>query len=453
MPRQSAAHGRASTLSFWLLVAFLAILWVAGGASRADVLGQAVIRFFAWSMIMAGIFTLPRVDWRGVKEPAIILGAGALLVALQLVPLPPSIWTQLPGREMFAQAAVLTGIEQPWRPLSISPSGTSNALASLIVPAAVLLLAANLTREQHWRIATFVLGMVGAGAIIGVLQVSGANFDHPLINTVPGAVAGNFANRNHFALFLAIGCVLALAWSFRDEAPLWKPGTAFGLVVMFILMLLATGSRSGVVIGLLGILLTFVGFRRRAAQQFTAFPRKFAAPVLVVAILVVIGAIWLSVGLDRAISVQRASSLEGEADLRLKIWPVVADMFQGYLPAGTGYGTFDPVFRIAEPDSLLNPRYINLAHNDWLQVYLEGGLVGLVLLIGALVWFILRSFQAWSLVEGDTGSRSLARAGSIIVALILGSSVTDYPARTPMVMALMTLSAVWLVKAQSEKPG
>lgn len=450
MSHRSVAPDRASTLSFWLLVAFLVVLWVAGGASRADVLGQSVVRFFSWSLVVAAILALPRVDWRAVKEPAIIVGAAALLVALQLVPLPPEIWAELPGRAIFAEAAVLTGVDQPWRPLSISPSGSTNALASLIVPAAVLLLAANLTREQHWKIAIFLLAIVGGGVLLGALQFSGANFANPLINMVSGSVSGNFANRNHFALFLAIGCVLALAWAFRDETPPWKAGAAFGLIVIFILMLLATGSRSGVVVGLSGIVLTFLAFRKRAAQQFKAIPRKIALPVAFVAIAVVIGAIWLSVGLDRAVSVERASSLEGEADLRSQIWPIVLDMSQHYFPAGTGFGTFDAVFRINEPDSLLNPQYINLAHNDWLQIFLEGGLVGLILLVAGVVWFALRSFRVWFSPQEAGSSRSLARAGSIIVALIFSASVTDYPARTPMIMALLTLAAIWLVKG---KPG
>ena len=97
-PHSAAAPDRASTLSFWLLIAFLAILWIAGGASRADVLGQSVVRFSAWTIIVVAILALPRVDWRAVKEPAIILGAAALLVTLQLVPLPPAISNDLPRR-------------------------------------------------------------------------------------------------------------------------------------------------------------------------------------------------------------------------------------------------------------------------------------------------------------------------------------------------------------------
>lgn len=440
----AAAPDRASTLSFWMLIVLLAILWMAGGASRPDVLGQSVVRFSAWTIFVVAILALPRVDWRAVKEPAIILGAVALVVALQLVPLPPAIWTELPGRAIFTEAAVLTNMEQPWRPLSISPNGTINALASLIVPAVILLLASNLTREQHWRIAIFVLGLVGAGSILGVLQFSGANFDNPLINTVTGAVAGNFANRNHFAVFLAIGCVLTLAWAFRLEATLWKVGAAFGKLVIFILMILATGSRSGVIVGLTGIVLTLLAFRRRAVQQFKSIPRKFAVPAVIAGVIIVIGAILLSVGLERAASVDRATSLEGESDLRLKIWPIVLDMAQVYYPVGTGFGTFDPVFRISEPNGVLNPQYINLAHNDWLQIFLEGGVVGLLFLAAAVVWGLVRGLRVWFGPDTQTESRLLAKVGTIAIALIAAASITDYPSRTPMLMAMLALASVWL---------
>ena len=453
MSHHPAAPDRASTFSFWLLVGLLAILWVAGGASRADVLGQPVVRFFAWTFIVVIILALPRANWRAPKEPVIMLGVGALLVALQLVPLPPSVWTELPGRAIFIEAAVLAGTEQPWRPLSISPSGTSNALASLITPMAVLLLAANLTNEQHWRLVKFVLCLAGAGSVLGALQFSGANFDNPLINTVPGSVAGNFANRNHFSLFLAVGCVLAVAWAFRAEMPVWKVAAALGIILIFTLLILATGSRSGTIVGMLGVVLAFLAFHAEAVPRLKIIPQKIAIPAFIVAIVVVIGSLWLSVSLDRAASIERASSLEGEADLRWQIWPIVREMAWSYSPAGTGFGTFDPVFRISEPDGLLNTLYINLAHNDGLQIFLEGGLVGLILFAAALVWFVLRSFQAWFYRREATGSRYLAKAGSIIVILILAASVTDYPVRTPMIMALLALAAFWLANIRAERAG
>ncbi len=52
----------------------------------------------------------------GLTRPfLVLLGALFLLPLLQLIPLPPSIWTQLPGRETAAQVDRLLGWNV-WRP-------------------------------------------------------------------------------------------------------------------------------------------------------------------------------------------------------------------------------------------------------------------------------------------------------------------------------------------------
>src|SRR5690606_13261800 len=107
----------------------------------------------------------------------------------------------------------------------------------------------------------------------------------------------------------------------------------------------------------------------------------------------------------------------------------------------SGLGAFDPVYRIHEPDELLNTAYFNHAHNDFLEVVLDAGLAGLLLLGGAILWFLGKSLKAW---RGDTSRTILPRLGSSILLLILIASITDYPARTPMIMAVVIIAAIWL---------
>ena len=102
MLRDSMRPNRASSLAFWLLAAFLTILWVAGGASRSDVFGQVVVRFSGWLLILGAVMVLPRLPLRLIGWPALILGGSVVLVAVQLLPLPSSMWTQLPGRSLFS---------------------------------------------------------------------------------------------------------------------------------------------------------------------------------------------------------------------------------------------------------------------------------------------------------------------------------------------------------------
>lgn len=445
MPTRDRPITRSTThLSFALMAALLAILWISGGASRADVIGQVITRGAAWAILIAFILFGPRPQLRRVAPVAFFTLATTALVALQLMPLPPSIWTALPGRDLLAQAAIVSGQEQPWRPLSISPGATVNALSSLIVPVLALLLMAALNSAERWRIATLLLGLVVASSIFGLLQFSGARFDHPLINDIPGMVSASFANRNHFALFAAIGCLLAPAWALREGRPArWKAPVAVALLLLFALIILATGSRTGVLVGVLGLVIGLFNVRREIASELRRLPKSVAIGLVIAGVALLVIAILLSVTLGRAVSVDRAFALDVGEDLRTRALPTVWSMTQFYFPFGTGAGTFDPAYRIHEPNALLNINYFNHAHNDLLEIVLDTGLPGTLLLAGAILWWLWKSVDAWR--SSSSGPhRLLPRLGSGILLLILVASVTDYPARTPMIMALIVIAAIWL---------
>lgn len=158
MPK--ASRRPASTLlefPFVMLSIFLAVLWIAGGASRADVFGQVVVRSVAW-IILAAVLVFGRPPrWSAISSVAIFLLTSVVIVAMQLIPLPPDIWTALPGRELLAQSALVSDQPQPWRPISLSPDATVNALSSLIVPIVIVVLMGMQARK-------IALGRGNAGA-------------------------------------------------------------------------------------------------------------------------------------------------------------------------------------------------------------------------------------------------------------------------------------------------
>src|SRR5690606_31342127 len=127
-------------------------------------------RSVAWAVLIAYILFGQRPRLGEATPVAGCLLAAAALAALHIVPLPPSVWTALPGRELLTQAAAVIGEEQPWRPLSISPGATINALSSLIVPVVILLLVAAFSRTEHWRTATMLLALIVASALLAIVQ-------------------------------------------------------------------------------------------------------------------------------------------------------------------------------------------------------------------------------------------------------------------------------------------
>lgn len=440
-------------LSLWLLVIFLVALWIAGGASRADVLGQAVTRVSAWLILVAFALLSPFFDWRRVQSVLIFLGLSVLLLIAQLIPLPPAAWMALPGRELLAQAAQVSGLSQPWRPLSVSPSGTMNALSSLVVPITVVVLAANLNRERHWRVVGMLLILILAGCLLALVQLSRSTFGNPLINFVPGAVSGNFANRNHFALFVALGCLVAPAWGFRGgRRQRWKPIAALAMLPFLLLVLLVTGSRAGLALGAVGLIAGLAIVRREIQAELRSLPPLVAKLTVAGSGLALAIAVLLSVVLGRAVAVDRALDLQAGEDLRARALPYVFEAIATYFPVGAGFGTFDRVYRIVEPDALLQATYFNHAHNDWLEIALDGGAPAIALLLGALVWWAIQSVRAWRSNERDP---ILPRVGACALLLVLLASLPDYPARTPMIMAIVALAAVWLspVARPSEAPS
>jgi len=438
----------APSLSFALVVAFLLVLWIAGGASRADVPGQVVTRAAAWLVLIILILFPARADWRDSRTVIVLTAATLAMVVIQLIPLPPSAWLALPGRSILAEAAEASGQSQPYRPISISPVGTWNALWSLVVPVVTLVLALRLTAPEHRRLLTVLLVLTGASGLYALLQFSGGQLDHPLINDILGDVSGNFANRNHFALFAAIGCLLSPIWAFNTPRPArWRYPAAAALVVLFGLLILASGSRAGLLLGAIGIAAGLFAVRGPALRELKRLPRGLALAFVGGAFAFALAALVLSITMDRAVSLDRVAGLESGEDLRARALPVVLAITGEYFPVGTGFGTFDPAYRMAEPYELLNRQYFNHAHNDLLEIVLEGGILAAILLIAAIGWWLWKSAGVWRR-PAEPGAM-LPLAGSSVLLLVMVASIWDYPARTPIVMAVIILAAVWLARPAS----
>lgn len=439
--RQRSSQGGHLGLPAILLAAFLIVLWLAGGASRADVLGQVLVRGAAWGLLILAALFSPRPQVREAGAIAYLVLAAVLLPTLQLVPLPPAIWESLSGRTVFIQAVEGT---QPWRPWSIVPGATWNALGSLIVPVAALVFVTTLReRERRW-LPDMILALITVSTLLGLLQFSGIRFNNPFINEGVGAVNGTFANRNHFALFLAIGCILVPVWAFQGRRHrMRRIPIALGLLLLFILVILASGSRAGLGLGVFAVGLGLTIVWKDMHQMLRGAPR-WTLPAIILGIVTVISIfVLVSVAAGRAQSITRVLSVDPSADMRSRALPTIMTMIETYFPWGSGFGGFDPIFRMHEPFNLLKLTFFNHAHNDFLEVVLEGGIFGAALLLGALIWWGMASLRA--IRSGDR----LQRLGTGILLLVIIASGFDYPARTPLIMAICIIAAWWLNGAAS----
>lgn len=430
-----------------LTVAMIVLLWVAGGASRADAMGQVVVRAGCWAILIAAIVAGPRPVLTGLKPVLLLLIAAIALPLIQLIPLPPAWWQALPGRDIL----LIPGEPVPWRPWTMTPGATRNALASLVVPVTMFVVLAQANERVIRWLPAMLLAMIAAAVLLGLLQFSGAGFNSPLLNDTPGVVSSIFANRNHFALFLAIGCLVAPVWAFADRDALkWRGPLAGGLVLLFVLTILATGSRSGMLLGALALALALALVGRQLRRRLRGAPRWVLPALVGAAVLVIAGVVALSFAADRADAITRLIVLDGSEDMRTRARPTVLSMIALYMPFGSGLGGFDPVFRIHEPFTLLKLTYFNQAHNDFLGVALDAGLAGIALLAAAILWWLFATVRVWRAPAGE--AVALGRLGAAIILLVLIASVTDYPARTPTIMAILVIAGVWLARVRTVAP-
>src|SRR5690606_29803428 len=86
------------------------------------------------------------------------------LFAVHLIPLPPAIWTQLPGRELAVIADQTIFAKPGWRPLSLDPEATWRSLLMLI-PAFAAYLSVRLGDDARL---TALLRGVAAAALAAI---------------------------------------------------------------------------------------------------------------------------------------------------------------------------------------------------------------------------------------------------------------------------------------------
>ncbi|ALJ15655.1 O-antigen ligase family protein [Sphingopyxis macrogoltabida] len=462
--RNLAQASRYSLKSALPLIFFLCFVFLLGGASRSDIASVPLLRGGSLLFAFWAATQMRKEDWVRIAVPLGLLVAASVWMALQLVPLPPEAWQALPGREIVADTGRLLGEDDLWRPLSLAPSQTLNSLLAMTVPFATLLLAARVRVEDISYILFAFVGIACVSALLGFVQLlsDGASGAYLYRITNADAMVGLFANRNHHAIFMA--CALMIAGTLlRDEflARRQRGATKFALLiaaVMFASLTIFIGSRAGLIGGICVILIVYLtlAFTLRGTRVEVSPTEKkrfggwaqlaiLALPALLL-FLTLNAALWA----DRTTALSRLADQDMAADLRVRAWPTVSSMLETFWIWGSGFGSFPDVYKIFEPDNLLAPGYFNHAHNDWVEVLLTGGLPFALILLLTLLWLVRQVVGQGirTLLSGRRGDYRLMAL--VVIFLLAGSSVVDYPLRVPSMQA-MAIALVLLVFCPSSR--
>jgi O-antigen ligase len=378
------------------------------------------------------------------RLPAAFLLGLALLVLLpllQLLPLPFSLWQMLPGRALYAEAVAAFGTagDTGMRPLSLVPWATEAAWLALLPPLAVFLVAISLSENALRKIVYLFIGIASVQAILALVQFGGGastTFRTSLSDI--GTGVGTYVNRNHLAGMLAMALPVALGLlasrigrsrenlHYRSKRLLKRLADAlshpsrtnqtmvFGAVCIAILLgIVFSRSRTGVSLAMLGIFLSAVFYGLRLGGKRST---KLAILFSVVGL-----ALALEVGLAPVLD--RFSVGGVLEDARWAIFGSSVAALAWFFPFGSGLGSFPEVYRRFQPDEV--PRFVNHAHNDYIEYLFEGGLIAAAVILLFLVLYV----RAWPrlLRLPRWGTLSFMQAGAGLGLLLMAlHGLTEY---------------------------
>lgn len=449
-----------SRTRYGAMVVFVVLAFVFGGGSRMDITSLTVLRPVAFAFVFYALLVMRRGDLAEIRTPLFLLSALAVLLCVQMIPLPPGMWSALPGRAGFVQIYTAAGMDIPWLPLTVSSNRTLNSLMSLIVPAAALMLFAIQDPLSRTKLLMVLWVIAIISVIIGVFQLVGSPrgplYFYRLTNN--GLPVGLFANRNHQALMVAIGIVLSSYFIVtKGSRGRWGTllATASGATLfLFLPFLLVAGSRAGLVTGglmvLASLMLVYIGgFNGGSQTKPSQKKRKLflsGATAVTAMLAIVFGAFVLT---SRSLALDRLMA-SSQDELRAQIWPTIVSMIRSDWLFGRGFGTFDIAYKQVERVELLRPAYINHAHNDWAQWIIEGGVVAVAILVLFIVWLVRRALSLASTIR--RGQRLDVLVAFLIVLACGVASSVDYPLRVPSLMVVFAI-ACGIISSASPKGG
>ena len=413
---------------------------------------------------------------RQTRIALLAVAAVAAAAAIQLIPLPAGMLARLsPSTHGFLNSfdfAYALGAEtgQAWHPLSLSPRATAIALGML---AAFTLFLAGMTRAlSSSRVRTLASLIVAFGvalALVGIVQKAAIG-DHAWAGmkiygfwkpaNLLSTPYGPFVNKNHFAGWMLMGLPLALGLAMgRAEhamrhvrggwrsAAVWLSSPEGGrlqlaLLAVFIMAasILMTRSRSGVVCLAFSMVLSSIAVRRRFGSVRAGWTALGSLAALFLVVFALAGA---------DLTARIANHIDA-VELRRNIWADSARIIRDFPVAGTGLNTFGTAmisYQTSQQD-----QHFQEAHNDYLQVVVEGGLLVALPAFAALLLLIRAIWRRFEAADDDPQTYWIRTGAVIGLATIALQASVEFSLQMPGNAALfVVLLAIALHQPSSRR--
>ena len=445
MTRSRSQGSLADTLSRAVFEALLAatVCFTAAAYGGVEDWAEPVILWLVTALAVAAIVRegvsrdRPGRAWAGVY---VLLAAFIGLAAVQILPLPWWLLGKLAPNsaeiyQRFAYDLQDAPIGGPgsWLTVSLCPSATWRGLRLLVAFSVVLLLVIRHVGDLAAirRLFACVTAVSVGLAFLTLIHTYGWDtrpFDAWQVPGLAHPPLGLLVNPNQFAVFanLAVGFGLGLALlqlerihRHRKARGLTWPSTfSDRRAVAFALLVVGIGLLAGMAFLSLsrgGMIASFVG---ASALAFTMLARRragwrtWALACMIAATVGVVGWFgWEAVAAELATLDRPWGQIAQEAD-RPQIWKDALHGAWSHAFLGAGLGTFElvyPIYRTIQGAGLFTD-----AHNEFVQLTLEVGMLGTALL---LVFLVAVAIQLARALRSTAGPEATALAGGCLYAL------------------------------------
>lgn len=420
----------------WIAPIYLFGCLILGGSAQGIWANMALqltgVAIIAWAALARDDDKLSTCGWQ-LMALAI---AGVALILVQMIPLPPAIWTQFGPRTRIGEGFQLLGVQVPPEPISLTPSSGFDSSLGIIPPLALICAMLRLKAYRPAWLAIAVITAMIASVLMGVLQVNSYTGAPPspwylFPDSNWGRAVGFFANADHMADLLVItipfvAAIVASAKSVEMRRFSATVTVAAGIGLVLIVGIALNGSLAayGLALPVICASAVLVLPPNNRVRLLAAF----AALVLILASIVALETTAVGAG---KLGQHASSATESRAALASTTTRAAID----FMPFGSGLGSFRSVYPLYEsPDRVTDIIAVH-AHNDYLELVLELGLIGLALIAAFLIWWVFAVWRAWR----APNSSPFARAATISSAAVLVHSAVDFPLRTAAIAAVFGL--------------
>lgn len=315
----------------------------------------------------------------------------------------------------------------------------------------------NISNErQISRILNILLIVGSLFGIYGIFQYNGIDFSFWIRNIGRQQVFGLFGNVNFFAEYLIVPLPIAVSLFFTTQNKLKKILLLIGVIVMGA-SLTATFTR-GSYLGF-GVSLIFMSFLFLISRGKNFIKKNRKIFIAISVIIIIITSLFIipnplnksGTAIEKIKSRISISQLSQSYSIKRRIatWKFTILMIKDHPLLGSGIGTYKyntlkyqaEFFKQGENRSLYPHGFADKAHNEYLQLWAEIGIVGL----GIFIWLIISYFSCGikilrKIKDEYKQGIIIGLMGSVVAVLIDG--LFGFPLHLPATVILF-----WLVLA------